>query len=219
MMNCITLGMYRPCLDQVCNSTRCKMLELCDHFIFVFFTVEMIIKMIAMGLIGKLTFLADSWNRLDCFIVLAGWVLYFFFYLFLCFLFAFLLYLCKSGFLLPSTCFIFFLLFSMYFQTFYLSNYPPVYFSSIHQCFHQPIHLHKCCECELIGENVVIFKQMQLSCNKKRKDRKLFRATGSSSWKGKEIFLCIVIGIYTHMHKTHISYMHATNTYICIYCG
>ncbi|XP_052824853.1 voltage-dependent T-type calcium channel subunit alpha-1I isoform X2 [Octopus bimaculoides] len=76
MMNCITLGMYRPCLDQVCNSTRCKMLELCDHFIFVFFTVEMIIKMIAMGLIGKLTFLADSWNRLDCFIVLAGSVEY-----------------------------------------------------------------------------------------------------------------------------------------------
>lgn len=76
MMNCITLGMYRPCLDQVCNSTRCKMLEICDHFIFMFFALEMIIKMIAMGLFGKLTYLAESWNRLDCFIVLAGTVEY-----------------------------------------------------------------------------------------------------------------------------------------------
>lgn len=43
-----------------------------DDIIFVFFTIEMIIKMIAMGLYGSGTYLADTWNRLDCFIVCAG---------------------------------------------------------------------------------------------------------------------------------------------------
>ena len=32
----------------------------------------MIIKMIAMGLFGKGCYLSETWNRLDCFIVLAG---------------------------------------------------------------------------------------------------------------------------------------------------
>ena len=50
------------------------MLENFDHFIFAFFAIEMIIKMMAMGVWGKETYLADHWNRLDCFIVLAGWV-------------------------------------------------------------------------------------------------------------------------------------------------
>lgn len=43
-----------------------------DDIIFVFFGMEMTIKMIAMGIYGKNTYLADSWNRLDFFIVLAG---------------------------------------------------------------------------------------------------------------------------------------------------
>lgn len=32
----------------------------------------MVIKMVAMGVWGKLGYLGDSWNRLDCFIVIAG---------------------------------------------------------------------------------------------------------------------------------------------------
>ncbi|KAL4240739.1 Voltage-dependent T-type calcium channel subunit alpha-1G [Mactra antiquata] len=51
---------------------RCRVLQNFDHFIFAFFAVEMVIKIIAMGLYGKLTYLADTWNRLDMFIVLAG---------------------------------------------------------------------------------------------------------------------------------------------------
>ncbi|KAL5282751.1 CACNA1G family protein [Megaselia abdita] len=43
-----------------------------DDIIFAFFALEMSIKMVAMGIYGKKTYLADSWNRLDCFIVLAG---------------------------------------------------------------------------------------------------------------------------------------------------
>ncbi|XP_065922507.1 voltage-dependent T-type calcium channel subunit alpha-1I isoform X8 [Magallana gigas] len=72
LLNCITLGMYQPCSDLECTTTRCKILEKFDHFIFAFFAAEMIIKIIAMGLYGKYTYLDDSWNRLDCFIVIAG---------------------------------------------------------------------------------------------------------------------------------------------------
>lgn len=43
-----------------------------DDFIFAFFSLEMIVKMIAMGAYGPSTYLADSWNRLDFFIVIAG---------------------------------------------------------------------------------------------------------------------------------------------------
>jgi hypothetical protein len=38
----------------------------------VFFALEMMIKMVAMGGWGKGTYLADSWNRLDFFIVMSG---------------------------------------------------------------------------------------------------------------------------------------------------
>ncbi|ELU02190.1 hypothetical protein CAPTEDRAFT_89566 [Capitella teleta] len=76
LLNCVTLGMYQPCTDTVCNTTRCKVLEGFDHFIFAFFAIEMVIKLIAMGLAGKETYLAETWNRLDMFIVLAGAVEY-----------------------------------------------------------------------------------------------------------------------------------------------
>lgn len=44
-----------------------------DDFIFAFFAVEMIIKMIALGLFGQKCYLGDTWNRLDFFIVMAGY--------------------------------------------------------------------------------------------------------------------------------------------------
>lgn len=48
------------------------LLQIFDDIIFAFFALEMTIKMVAMGIYGKNTYLADSWNRLDFFIVLAG---------------------------------------------------------------------------------------------------------------------------------------------------
>ncbi|KAK7788591.1 hypothetical protein R5R35_010993 [Gryllus longicercus] len=72
LLNCVTLGMYRPCMDEPCNNPRCKILEVFDELIFAFFTIEMAVKMTAMGAWGKGTYLADPWNRLDAFIVLAG---------------------------------------------------------------------------------------------------------------------------------------------------
>ncbi|KAH3871517.1 hypothetical protein DPMN_034720 [Dreissena polymorpha] len=76
ILNCVTLGMYQPCNDQMCDTVRCKVLANFDHVIFAFFAIEMIIKVIAMGFWGELTYLADTWNRLDMFIVIAGFVDY-----------------------------------------------------------------------------------------------------------------------------------------------
>ncbi|XP_058804886.1 voltage-dependent T-type calcium channel subunit alpha-1G isoform X2 [Phymastichus coffea] len=72
LLNCFTLGMYQPCVDDQCVTNRCKILQMFDDIIFAFFSLEMTIKMVAMGVYGKGTYLADSWNRLDFFIVLAG---------------------------------------------------------------------------------------------------------------------------------------------------
>ncbi|XP_011298535.1 voltage-dependent T-type calcium channel subunit alpha-1H isoform X1 [Fopius arisanus] len=72
LLNCITLGMYQPCVDDKCVTNRCKILQMFDDIIFMFFSLEMTIKMVAMGVYGKGTYLADSWNRLDFFIVAAG---------------------------------------------------------------------------------------------------------------------------------------------------
>ncbi|XP_063917204.1 voltage-dependent T-type calcium channel subunit alpha-1G-like isoform X2 [Zophobas morio] len=72
LLNCVTLGMYQPCMDDKCETNRCKILQLFDDFIFAFFSLEMTIKMVAMGVCGRGTYLADSWNRLDLFIVLTG---------------------------------------------------------------------------------------------------------------------------------------------------
>ncbi|XP_070499023.1 voltage-dependent T-type calcium channel subunit alpha-1I-like [Chironomus tepperi] len=77
LLNCITLGMFQPCVDDKCEKNRCKILQIFDDVIFAFFSLEMTIKMIAMGGWGRGTYLADSWNRLDFFIVMSGALEYF----------------------------------------------------------------------------------------------------------------------------------------------
>uniref|UniRef100_A0A915JFW6 Ion transport domain-containing protein n=1 Tax=Romanomermis culicivorax TaxID=13658 RepID=A0A915JFW6_ROMCU len=75
IINCVTLGMYRPCEDGQdvhCLTTRCQLMRLIDQAIFTFFAVEMLIKMLAYGLFGPVGYMSETWNRLDCFIVLAG---------------------------------------------------------------------------------------------------------------------------------------------------
>ncbi|CAF1073951.1 unnamed protein product [Rotaria sordida] len=79
LLNCITLGMHQPCAHHTgidplkkCDTALCIWLQATDNFVFAFFTIEMCIKMTAMGIFGKGTYLAESWNRLDCVIVLTG---------------------------------------------------------------------------------------------------------------------------------------------------
>ncbi|XP_054860127.1 voltage-dependent T-type calcium channel subunit alpha-1G isoform X6 [Amphiprion ocellaris] len=76
LLNCVTLGMFHPCEDINCDSERCKILQDFDDFIFAFFAIEMVIKMVALGIFGKKCYLGDTWNRLDFFIVVAGMLEY-----------------------------------------------------------------------------------------------------------------------------------------------
>ncbi|XP_075759897.1 voltage-dependent T-type calcium channel subunit alpha-1G isoform X3 [Pelodiscus sinensis] len=76
LLNCVTLGMFHPCEDMACDSPRCRILQSFDDFIFAFFAVEMIVKMVALGIFGKKCYLGDTWNRLDFFIVIAGMLEY-----------------------------------------------------------------------------------------------------------------------------------------------
>ncbi|XP_076846105.1 LOW QUALITY PROTEIN: voltage-dependent T-type calcium channel subunit alpha-1H [Brachyhypopomus gauderio] len=76
LLNCVTLGMFQPCQDIKCNSDRCAILQAFDDFIFAFFAVEMVVKMVALGVFGPKCYLGDTWNRLDFFIVMAGMLEY-----------------------------------------------------------------------------------------------------------------------------------------------
>jgi len=92
LLNCLTLGLYKPCSDEVCATVRCRVLQVfdhlifdarvppsssrsddpgsssprsrillllpLDHLIFVFFAVEMLVKMTAMGVVGKKAYLS-----------------------------------------------------------------------------------------------------------------------------------------------------------------
>lgn len=48
--------------------------QVLDDCIFAFFAVEMVIKMVALGIFGSNCYLGDKWNQLDFVIVMAGWV-------------------------------------------------------------------------------------------------------------------------------------------------
>ncbi|XP_041640069.1 voltage-dependent T-type calcium channel subunit alpha-1I-like [Cheilinus undulatus] len=76
LLNCVTLGMYQPCENIDCSSDRCQILQAFDAFIYIFFALEMVIKMVALGIFGRRCYLGDTWNRLDFFIVIAGMIEY-----------------------------------------------------------------------------------------------------------------------------------------------
>ncbi|KAM6940369.1 voltage-dependent T-type calcium channel subunit alpha-1H-like [Xenentodon cancila] len=70
LLNCVTLGMFQPC-----DHTP-FLLQALDDGIFVFFAGEMVVKMVALGVIGQKGYLGDTWNRLDFFIVIVGMLEY-----------------------------------------------------------------------------------------------------------------------------------------------
>ncbi|XP_031676125.1 voltage-dependent T-type calcium channel subunit alpha-1G-like [Oncorhynchus kisutch] len=53
LLNCVTLGMFQPCDDVHCLNNRCSFLQALDDGIFVFFAVEMLVKMVALGVLGR----------------------------------------------------------------------------------------------------------------------------------------------------------------------
>ncbi|CAI5680895.1 unnamed protein product [Oreochromis niloticus] len=70
LLNCVTLGMFQPC------GHTPYFLQALDDGIFVFFAGEMVVKMVALGVIGQSGYLGDTWNRLDFFIVIVGMLEY-----------------------------------------------------------------------------------------------------------------------------------------------
>ncbi|XP_017261817.2 voltage-dependent T-type calcium channel subunit alpha-1H [Kryptolebias marmoratus] len=60
---------------QPCGHTP-YFLQALDDGIFVFFAGEMLVKMVALGVIGQKGYLGDTWNRLDFFIVIVGMLEY-----------------------------------------------------------------------------------------------------------------------------------------------
>ncbi|KAK6301324.1 hypothetical protein J4Q44_G00294220 [Coregonus suidteri] len=76
LLNCVTLGMFQPCDDVHCLNNRCSFLQALDDGIFAFFAVEMLVKMVALGVLGQKGYLGDTWNRLDFFIVVVGMLEY-----------------------------------------------------------------------------------------------------------------------------------------------
>ena len=71
LVNCVCLALADP-LDHDCEETACKRLTKINSFVLYFFVAEMVIKMIAMGVIGKKSYFSEGWNRLDFLIVVAG---------------------------------------------------------------------------------------------------------------------------------------------------
>ena len=71
MANCIALCLVDPC-DINCKQPLCSTMSLCEDFISIFFALEMLVKMTAMGVFGKLGYFSEGWNRFDCFIVVIG---------------------------------------------------------------------------------------------------------------------------------------------------
>uniref|UniRef100_A0A8C8DRU4 Calcium channel, voltage-dependent, T type, alpha 1H subunit b n=1 Tax=Oryzias sinensis TaxID=183150 RepID=A0A8C8DRU4_9TELE len=70
LLNCVTLGMFQPC------GHTPSVLQTLDDGIFAFFAGEMVVKMVALGVIGQKGYLGDTWNRLDFFIVIVGMLEY-----------------------------------------------------------------------------------------------------------------------------------------------
>uniref|UniRef100_A0A673A7E7 Ion transport domain-containing protein n=1 Tax=Sphaeramia orbicularis TaxID=375764 RepID=A0A673A7E7_9TELE len=70
LLNCVTLGMFQPC------GHTPFLLQALDDGIFIFFAGEMVVKMVALGVIGQNGYLGDTWNRLDFFIVIVGMLEY-----------------------------------------------------------------------------------------------------------------------------------------------
>uniref|UniRef100_A0A8C6PPV4 Ion transport domain-containing protein n=1 Tax=Nothobranchius furzeri TaxID=105023 RepID=A0A8C6PPV4_NOTFU len=70
LLNCVTLGMFQPC------GHTPYLLQALDDGIFVFFAGEMLVKMVALGVVGQKGYLGDTWNRLDFFIVIVGMLEY-----------------------------------------------------------------------------------------------------------------------------------------------
>jgi len=71
LANCIMLAFFDP-LDPEGKTWRNQMLEYAETPFAVIFTIEMVVKIIAMDFVGSGSYLADVWNWVDFVVVIAG---------------------------------------------------------------------------------------------------------------------------------------------------
>ena len=69
--NCVSLALYDP-FDTDCKTDLCQILLIADLIFSVYFTLECIAKIMAMGFIGEKTYLSNSWNQMDFIVVVFG---------------------------------------------------------------------------------------------------------------------------------------------------
>lgn len=73
VLNAIVLALWDP-LDPSNSSWRNKLVANSQLVFIIVFTIEMIIRIVAVGFIGQGSYLSDNWNCLDFFVVVMGWV-------------------------------------------------------------------------------------------------------------------------------------------------
>ena len=74
-LNAIIMGLYDP-LDGEGKSVRMQIMNGAELPFQVFYTIEMIVKIIAFGVFGEYSYTADKWNWLDGAVVIIGWLAY-----------------------------------------------------------------------------------------------------------------------------------------------
>jgi len=73
LLNCIVMALERPNLSD--DSTLKKVIDVCMYIFLAIFTIEMFIKVIALGLcFGRNSYLRSAWNVMDGFLVVISWV-------------------------------------------------------------------------------------------------------------------------------------------------
>lgn len=74
ILNCLVLSLMDP-LDTEGTSLRTKIQDESELWFTIAFTIELVVKVVAMGLVGKGSYLSDRWNWLDFVVVIVGYVL------------------------------------------------------------------------------------------------------------------------------------------------
>jgi hypothetical protein len=77
--NCVTLALFDP-LDAKCEKQKCKNLGIVDKGLAIYFTLEALVKLVALGVCrcgadgsdGKEVYFDSKWNTFDFVIVIAG---------------------------------------------------------------------------------------------------------------------------------------------------
>jgi voltage-dependent calcium channel L type alpha-1F len=69
LLNCLVLALYDP-LDQTNSGWQNRLGDSTEWGFTIIFTLEMVVKLVALGLVGPRSYLSDGWNWIDGCVVL-----------------------------------------------------------------------------------------------------------------------------------------------------